>query len=454
MPRQTGIRGELTGIVHGQTGISTPQTGLLRLVEQIPTKYSPIRLGRTTKASHFEKTSQSWYPLGYFDFFPIRETGITPCQTGIRGALTGIVHGQTGICPPQTGLLSLAGLISPKYPLRLLEKTKEAGIILFLSKGRVLKSIGIQALEALHRRMPELHPKKKYVEEDVRKSVAGFKGEMEVNRHLVRLHNPEYRVFHGLWLSEMYGEYFQMDFLLISPSFFLIIEVKNYAGEIILERDYPQLIQIKNGVTTAYKDPIIQVIRQKNLLVEWLHHNEFPDIPVEYLVVIANQHAIIKASPQHFSIFDVLINSDYLSLKIEKLQQKYRIKTFNQNQLLKLSNLLLTSDSPLHTNILQKYLINENDLLNGVHCPLCFALPMVRKIGNWICHSCGHSSLDAHMPSLKDYTLLKKHTITNKELRLFLGIESETIAQRILAAMDLNFTGLTKNREYMLPGKI
>lgn len=312
------------------------------------------------------------------------------------------------------------------------------------------KSIGIQALEALHRRIPELHPKKKYVEEDVRKSLAGFKGEMEVNRHLVRLNIPEYRAFHGLRLSEVYGEHFQMDFLLISPSFFLIIEVKNYAGEIILERDYPQLIQIKNGVTTAFKDPIIQVIRQKNLLAEWLYLNEFPDIPIEYLVVMANQHAIIKASPQHFSIFDVLINSDYLSLKIEKLQQKYQTETFNQNQLLKLYNLLLTSDSPLHTNILQKYSIKQNELLNGVHCPLCFALPMVRKIGNWICHSCGHSSPEAHLPSLRDYTLLKKHTVTNQELRLFLGIESETIAHRILASMALKFTGITKSREYTL----
>lgn len=315
------------------------------------------------------------------------------------------------------------------------------------------KSVGILALEALNRRMPELHPKKKYVEEDVRKSLAGFKGEMEVNRHLVRLHHPAYRVFHGLRLSEIYGEHFQMDFLLISPSFFLLIEVKNYAGEIILERDYPQLIQIRNGVTTAYKDPIIQVIRQKNLFLEWLQRNEFPDIPIEHLVVIANQHAIIKASPQHFSIFDVLINSDYLSLKIDKLQQKYQSETFNQNELLKLSTLLLTSDRPLQINILQKYAIIENELLNGVHCPICFALPMNRKNGNWKCNLCGYSSPDAHLPSLMDYTLLKKHTVTNKELRQFLGVESETIAHRILASMALEFTGITKNREYILSGK-
>mgnify|MGYP007083102073 CR=1 FL=1 len=102
-----------------------------------------------------------------------------------------------------------------------------------------------------------------------------------------------------------------------------------------MERDYPQLIQIKNGVTTAYKDPINQVIRQKNLFLEWLQLNDFPDIPIEHLVVIANQYAIIKASPQHFSIFDVLINSDYLSLKIEKLSKStnliYSIKMNSSN---------------------------------------------------------------------------------------------------------------------------
>lgn len=312
------------------------------------------------------------------------------------------------------------------------------------------KSIGIQALEALNRRTSVHHPKKKHIEEDVRKSIAGFKGEMEVNRHLKRLHNPDYMIFHGLRLSEMYGEHFQMDFLIISPSFFLIIEVKNYAGEIFLERDYPQLIQIKNGVTTAYKDPIIQVVRQKNLFLEWLQLNDFPAIPIEHLVVIANQSAIIKASPKHFLIFDVLINSDYLSLKIEKLQQKYQSEKFRYKELLQLSNLLLKSDAPLQTNLLQKYNLNESELLNGVHCPQCFELPMLRKIGTWICNSCGHTSLDAHLPSLLDYTLLKKQTITNRELRLYLGIESETIAHRILTSMALKFTGITKNREYIL----
>lgn len=199
------------------------------------------------------------------------------------------------------------------------------------------KSVGILALEALNRRIPELHPKKKYVEEDVRKSLAGFKGEMEVNRHLVRLHNPAYRIFHGLRLSEMYEEHFQMDFLLISPSFFLLIEVKNYAGELILERDYPQLIQIKNGVTTAYKDPIILVIRQKNIFKNGFNTTTFLVSLLNILLLLLISMRLLRPSPQHFSIFDVLINSDYLSLKIEMLQQKYQSETFNQNELLKLN---------------------------------------------------------------------------------------------------------------------
>ena len=77
-------------------------------------------------------------------------------------------------------------------------------------------------------------------------------------------------------------------------------------------------------------------------------------------------------------------------------------------------------------------------------------LPMTRKWGMWVCGSCSFTSRDAHLMALRDYALLIKPTITNRELREFLQLESASVAVKLLSRLNLPYTGSTKDRVYHL----
>jgi hypothetical protein len=75
---------------------------------------------------------------------------------------------------------------------------------------------------------------------------------------------------------------------------------------------------------------------------------------------------------------------------------------------------------------------------------------MIRKRGRGICPSCTFRSKDAHLYALHDYESLFQSTITNKQMRNFLKLESESTTHKILVSMQLPRKGTTKGRTYEL----
>ena len=49
--------------------------------------------------------------------------------------------------------------------------------------------------------------------------------------------------------------FFQIDFLIITLHYLLILEAKNYSGQIYFDDDFNQIIQTKNGEEKALPDP-------------------------------------------------------------------------------------------------------------------------------------------------------------------------------------------------------
>lgn len=312
------------------------------------------------------------------------------------------------------------------------------------------KSTKLQQLEALVRRLPNAHPKKLQVSGDLARYLAGFKGEQSIDYYLTTISENDFHIFYDLRLSNNQKDFFQLDVLVISRSFLLIIEVKNYQGELYFDRNYPQLIRKKHGVEEAFKDPIQQVSRQKSLLKHWLNHNKFPPAPIETVIVIANPSTIVRASPNHLAILKDIIPSDYLPKTITAYQRTHTKEFFPKKELRKLSKLLLSSHVPLYSNILEIYGIKSTDLLHGIHCPACTVLTMERRRGYWFCKTCKHTSKDAHHTPIMDYALLISPSINNQELRAFLQLHSPTIANRLLKEMKLKMIGKNKKTRYVL----
>lgn len=307
----------------------------------------------------------------------------------------------------------------------------------------------IKKLEALLRRLPTTHSKYREIEGELAKSMAGYRGEQSLDYYLSLLPDQDYLIFHDLRLPHK-NYFFQLDILILSASFFLIVEVKNISGVLLFDHTFHQLIRNANGTEEVFPDPILQVNRQVSQFATWLEQNKSPLMPIESLVVIANSAAFIKSTSNRSERMRKVIRSTNLQEKIKLFEEVHKSEKLTKKDLRKISSLILKHHTPYNPNILEKFCVLKTDLLKGVHCPKCAFLSMERKRGKWNCPHCSYSSRDAHLSSLEDYALLLQPTITNRQLRDFLQLSSGSIANKLLLAINAPHTGTTKGREYYL----
>ncbi|QOR66058.1 NERD domain-containing protein [Cytobacillus suaedae] len=120
------------------------------------------------------------------------------------------------------------------------------------------KSYELMKLEALLRRLSKIHPKRQLVEKDYAIKSAGYRGEQSLDYFLSFLPEKNYMIFHNLRLK-CNDNYFQIDILLVSPRFILIIETKNISGTLEFDHLNKQLIRTINDSINVYPDPVQQV---------------------------------------------------------------------------------------------------------------------------------------------------------------------------------------------------
>ncbi|MFF2286179.1 nuclease-related domain-containing protein [Peribacillus butanolivorans] len=306
----------------------------------------------------------------------------------------------------------------------------------------------VHMIEALMRRLPPDHARQPILNLDIKKIKAGYSGEYRVLSTLNALPEKEYLLFHDLRLIGSPFP-FQMDLLILTSYFLLIIEVKNMAGEIYFDNTFNQLIRTNiDGKTEAFDDPILQVNRQRQQLLEWLKSKKIINIPVETLVVSANSSTIIRA--ENRDINRKVIRKDSILIKIGEFKEKYKEKILSTRDMKRISTLLLDEHTPYIPKLLESYGIPINALQTGVYCHKCYTFSMERRLRKWICRICSHSSHDAHISALQDYVCLVKPTITNSEFRQFLQLKSPSSAKKLLTSLNLNHSGHTKGRVYSL----
>jgi ribosomal protein L37AE/L43A len=314
-------------------------------------------------------------------------------------------------------------------------------------KKRVV-SFHIRKLQALERRLALDHPKRKEVSDQLSRRLAGYRGEESLNYHLATFSEKDFYILHDLRLH--FKDYhFQLDTLILSPCFFLILETKNYSGRLYFDPDFNQLVRTTDdGKQEIFPDPISQVERQYLHFSLWLQSHKFPQIPIIDLVLISNPYTYLETAPGNKKVLQKVLHSIKLPSKVSEIQMKYKEEKYLHKDLRKLSNLILKHDSPYNATILEQFAISAKDLVKGVQCPTCFFIPMKRKRGEWVCSHCGHHSNDAHLDSLRDYAILISNTITNKELRDFLQIDSASISAKLLAAANFPSSDTVNRTKY------
>lgn len=304
-------------------------------------------------------------------------------------------------------------------------------------------------LEAILERLLQAYPRKTAIQQDLAKVTAGFKGEKAVSYYLDFLPEKENFIFHSLRLPSG-KHYFQIDYLILTTRYALILECKNFYGTLFFDDAFQQLIRTTNEKEEGFQDPISQAKWHQKQLVSWLFSHNI-SLPVEYFVVISNPSTILKTNPKNRQALNKVVHGHSLLDKIEELDGRYREEVLNAKELRKLSKLLLKSHTDETFDVLKKYGIDASDVLAGVRCPGCNQLRMIRQQRNWICPSCFMKDRSAHVAALRDYFYIMGPTITNKQFRDFVHLESEDTAQKLLRALNLHYSGEKKGRVYYKP---
>lgn len=313
-----------------------------------------------------------------------------------------------------------------------------------ISKNRSIPLI-MQKEEALLRRLPTHHPQYPAVADSLAKRRAGYKGEQAIDYYLKQLDYDKFHIFHDLRLRSE-SIFFQIDTLLLTSHYLLIIEVKNITGTVFFDTDFNQMIRTAHDKEEGFRSPLVQAASQRNHLTDFLETHRFNNLPIEYVITFSYSSTIIKSNTPDIAKF--VIHAEDLPEKIEKLTKKHAEKELARREIQRLKKVLLTGDIPLDPNVLQKYQISPSAILSGVYCPNCNFLPMHRDNRKWYCPACHTRSSSAHEQAINDYLLLISPTISSKECRVFLHHFSKTTVKRYFLNMGLKKMGNGKNTVY------
>ncbi|KKK36063.1 hypothetical protein WQ57_21435 [Mesobacillus campisalis] len=307
--------------------------------------------------------------------------------------------------------------------------------------------LAIKKLRALLYRLPEQHPRRAELEQEYSRRLAGFKGEQAVDYYTSLLPEEDYLIFHALRLPHK-QLFFQIDTLLLSQRFGLLIEIKNLSGDLFLDQHSQQLIKTVNGKNEAMSDPILQVKRQKYQLDCLLAGRFSFKLPLLHQVAVSNTSAILRTNPGQEHIFKEIGTAGNLLFRIKEAEQAHKKQILTPGQLEKLKDTLLQLHESLNLDIISQYSISPQEIKTGVGCPSCLQLPMTWKHGFWICPRCLQKSRTAHLQAIYEYGLLYNTSFQNSQMRAFLQLPSISTTSKLLSKAELICTGARKYRRY------
>ena len=160
--------------------------------------------------------------------------------------------------------------------------------------NKVEMPVALKKTKILLDSLPSTHMARAVVENDYKIKLSGFHGEQNTAYYLGFLQRDYYRIYHSMRFPTLDGRHFQMDFVIGTPHFITIIEVKNHTDEITFDTTFNQLIRRFKGKEDCFGSPLEQVLRQRFHLNKFLENNHFYGIPIGYLVVFSHTNCILK----------------------------------------------------------------------------------------------------------------------------------------------------------------
>ncbi|MEK3978707.1 nuclease-related domain-containing protein [Psychrobacillus sp. FSL K6-2836] len=301
-----------------------------------------------------------------------------------------------------------------------------------------------EALNSIALRLPISHPMHKSMLKKAKNKAAGDIGEEVVMRELAKLKLPY--SFHAYHNVSLYAEkLIQMDILIVTPHYALILEVKNFKDTVEITTNPSQMVQtLANGVKNVSRSPESQVEDYIYQLTQFFKQFNI-NLPVLGAVVFAFETLHIINSSNRTTI---LLQNDLLSyLRAIKTQKPH----LNVTQLERIKNLILQKNKDYQPFPLSDYYsIDPKDLITGVICENCTYIGIKKVKLRWICPKCSTPSQTAHQHTIKEYFLIARKTLSNKECRQFLRLNNNHEATRIMKKANLTKIGKSSSTKYQM----
>lgn len=283
-----------------------------------------------------------------------------------------------------------------------------------------------EALSSLAIRLPISHPMHRKILTKAKNKVAGDIGEEVVMRELAKLKLPySFHTYHNI---SLYAEkLIQMDILIITPHYALILEVKNFKDTVEITTNPSQMIQtLANGVVNVCRSPESQIEDYIYQLSHFFKQYNI-NLPVLGAVVFAFETLRIINSSNRTTI--LLQNDLPHYLRTIKTQKP----PLSEIQLERIKKLILQKNKDYQPFPLSDYYsIDPKDLIPGVICEKCAHIGIKKVKRRWICPKCHTISQTAHLNTFKEYFLISRKTLSNKECRQFLHLNNNHEATRII----------------------
>jgi len=305
--------------------------------------------------------------------------------------------------------------------------------------------------KALERRLPQQHPMLEKVQTQLKREIAGEKGQQALkfplSFHFTSTSSPI--ILHNLRLEDENG-FFEIDALLICEQFIVLLEAKNWYGTLYVDGER-QVIRVgDDNMEEGMPNPFSQVKLQKHRLQKYLLLY-FPKLklPIFYFIVLGFPTTIVKAFNPTQDIPGQLIHSHELPWKLQMLSEASPALAASSIDIDHMIKKLLVAHVPDPTNMLERFPLTVQDLIKGVFCSKCHVPKMNKSQKGWLCTKCQHLSKDAHIQTLLDFQLLLGKRITNQQARAFLNMTSSHAVKRILQKAG-SAVGRTRARVYEL----
>lgn len=301
----------------------------------------------------------------------------------------------------------------------------------------------IRQLESMLQRVPSVHPLFTHWTEQLRRMSAGFHGEQRVDSlwQEIPVECPHY-LLHDLFIQKPAASH-QIDTLFVTSRFVLALEIKSIAGRLDFD---PQLRQFsrtnKDGSVDGMRNPDDQLRRHEKFVQQFLAAQKVP-LPVIGAIVFTYPSSIVQSRPKN----RIIIQSSGLPFLVDQLLAKYPDEILTARKTRHLAGKLLE----MHTAPPLRELDVPVDLRKGVLCGGCPGFRMTYRYKKWTCPNCSMVDPYAHLRTLEQYRILIKPLISNREFRDFTGIESVSVASKLLTESKMTFQGSFKDRVYLIP---